>query len=335
MKKFLLITLLGACFFWNSCSNDFDVAAPWQDIPVVYGLLNAKDKVHYIRVEKAFLNSDSDANEIAQIADSLYYENAIVQLEKVNTGEIFTMTRVDGNDPSVNLPREEGVFANAPNWLYKIDSAEIKFAPGDSIQLLLDRGNGKPIVKAGTVIQAPGTLRKPESGKNMSFIYSSPERIQWSVSPDARIFDVVLYFNYAEYDKADPSMIFHKTVKWVWARGLRFDLFANSYDREKEAIEFFQVLKNNIPVNTDYVRIFKTIEVEVAAGGRALEKYVTVANANSGITGSQEIPSYTNLSEGLGVFSSINFLRSNNVLISPAARDSLRFGSITGNLSFQ
>ena len=163
MKNNLLFALFIFSMFWSACSNDFDVTAPWRDIPVVYGLLNADEDVHFIRLEKAFLDPENSALSIAQVADSLYYENAIVQLERVSNGEIFTYTlqRVDGDAPGVNQPRDLGIFATSPNWLYKIDADQINLVPGETIKLIVDRGNGLPLVTAQTVVQGPMQKRRP------------------------------------------------------------------------------------------------------------------------------------------------------------------------------
>ena len=76
MKKLLYFLLLGSML--SSCSNDFEVSAPWKEVPVAYALLSPKDSAHYVRIEKAFLDPNVSALEIAQIADSLYYpENDI------------------------------------------------------------------------------------------------------------------------------------------------------------------------------------------------------------------------------------------------------------------
>ena len=72
MKKLLLLLPVLALIL-SQCSNDFDVTADWKEIPVVYAFLNPKDSAHYIRVEKAFLDPETSAYTIADIADSLYY----------------------------------------------------------------------------------------------------------------------------------------------------------------------------------------------------------------------------------------------------------------------
>ena len=82
-------------------------------------------------------------------------------------------------------------------------------------------------------------------------------------------------------------------------------------------------------------RIFINIDMQVVAGGEELEKYINVALANSGITGSQELPSFSNLSEGQGIFSTRSVLDFKNFSLSLETRDSLKNGSITGHLNFQ
>ncbi len=331
MKKFCFVTLLSAILFTISCSNDFDVAAPWKDIPVVYGLMNIQDATHYIRVEKAFLDPDADAFEQAQIADSLYYDNLTVQLERVSNGQLFTLTKVDGN--LVGLPREDGVFATEPNWLYKIDSSVIKLQAGETIRLKVDRGDNLPEVTGETVILNKGKLRSPDpnTSNNFNFDYNLDTKLSWSGDPNARIFDAKLIFKFAEIT---GQQVEEKSIEWIWARGIRNENNSSEIIVEKKGREFYEFLKNNIEVKSGVSRVFQGIDVEIVAGGTELEKYVNVALANTGITGSQEIPTYTNLSEGKGVFSSVNYLMAKNILLTQRSRDSLRNGFLTKNLNF-
>ena len=331
MKKTFFIALLSAVLFTISCSNDFDVAAPWKDIPVVYGLLNIQDATHYIRVEKAFLDPDGNALEIAKIADSLYYDNVTVQLERVSDGQLFTMKKVDGN--LVGLPREDGVFATTPNWLYKIDSAEIKLQAGESIRLKIDRGDSLPEVTGETVILNKGKLRSPDpnTNNNFNFDYNIDTKLTWSGDVNARIFDAKLIFRYAEISGVQVE---EKSIEWIWGRGIRNENNSAEIIVTKKGREFYEFLKNNIQVKPGVSRVFQGINVEIVAGGAELEKYVNVALANTGITGSQEIPTYTNLSEGKGVFSSVNYLIVKNILLTQRTRDSLENGILTKNLNF-
>ncbi len=332
MNKILLFTSLLVGALLTACSNDFDVNAKWKDIPVVYGLLDISDSAHYIRVEKAFLDPKADALELAKIPDSIYYENAIVTLERVSNGQQFTLTKVDGN--KWGHPREAGVFATEPNWLYRIDSAAINLKAGEKIKLHIDRGNGLPIVTSRTVILEPTTLQSP-FGANSTFNFTSKTTdIAWEAADSAFIFDANLYVNYAEYVVGDPGNISYHVIKWPWAKGLRRSSNSNRFTVEKAGVEFFELMKNNIPVDANKKRIFQGIDLEVISGGQYLENYVNVTLANTGITSSGEIPTYTNMSEGLGIFDSVNKFWRYNIAIDTKTRDSLKMGYRTANLSF-
>ncbi|MBI1226846.1 MAG: hypothetical protein GC192_16550 [Bacteroidetes bacterium] len=335
MKQALIFTLLLGSVFIFSCSNDFDVNAKWKDIPITYGLLDISDTAHYIRVEKAYLDPKKDALELAKIPDSIYYNDAIVQLVRTSNGEVFTLQKVDGN--KWGFPREDGVFATEPNWLYRIDSNEIRLKAGEHIQLRIDRGGGLPEVTSQAVILSPIKLNNPPpqtSGFGFTSNAVSKTDVAWSAADSAYIFDVTLYVRYAEYLKTDPSQIVEKTIVWPWARGLRRESNSNAFQVEKFGSEFYELMKNNIPVDANLKRVFLGIDVEIIAGGGYLEKYVNVSLANSGITASGEIPTYSNLSEGKGIFDSVNKYRRNGIGIQDKTRDSLKMGYLTKNLNF-
>ncbi|RMF24537.1 MAG: DUF4249 family protein [Bacteroidetes bacterium] len=316
---------------WFGCDNDLELTADWQDIPIVYGLLDINDPVHFIRLEKAFLDPQTSALTIAQIPDSLYYESATVQLERLSDGSVFTLQRVDGT--TIGLPKEEGIFASEPNYLYMIDSASIDLQPGEEIRLLINRGDEKPLVTATTTIVPKLEPRRPVEGTNINFDYVLNTRIRWDSPDEAKIFDVVLYLNILEFPKNDPSQQTERRLKWELARGLVFE--ANELtDIEFPGLEFYLFLQKNLEEDDGISRVFQGIDIEVTAAGQELKDFIRVIQANTGITASQEVPTFTNLSEGRGIFSSRSVLRVNGIQLSGTSRDSLRNGIHTKDLNF-
>lgn len=334
MKNNLFFAFLLSTLLWSACSNDFDVTAPWKDIPVVYGLLDLDADVHYIRLEKAFLDPDRSALADAQIVDSLYYDNATVQLIRKSNDQAFTMTRVDGNDSNVGLTREVGIFAQAPNWLYRVSGSQIDLQEGEEIEISIDRGNGLPLVTALTTIQGPMKKVAP-FGNNFDFVPNFPTSISWAASEEAKIFDIKLVINYAEFPRDAPDQVEQKSLEWIWAKGITFDVFSNSYKIEREGIEFYSVLASSLADDPNIDRIFIDMDLIVESGGTELERYINVALANTGITGSQELPSYSNMSEGMGIFSTQSTLTVKGMLLSTGTRDTLANGPITKHLNFQ
>jgi hypothetical protein len=58
------------------CSSELDINAPYKDITIVYGLLDSRDPIQFIKVNKAFLG-EGDAYVFAQIPDSNEWGDAV------------------------------------------------------------------------------------------------------------------------------------------------------------------------------------------------------------------------------------------------------------------
>jgi hypothetical protein len=106
----------------TGCSEKFNVAAPYKNITVVYGLMDMADTAHYIRIQKAFLDEHKSAVTMAQNADSNFYPNLDVIVRKVDFQEnvqhdIIHLKRVDLN--LEGYPKQPGTFFTAPNYAYK------------------------------------------------------------------------------------------------------------------------------------------------------------------------------------------------------------------------
>lgn len=330
------ITWLGGIFLLaTSCSTDFDIEAEWRDIPIVYGFLSTQDTAHYIRVEKAFLEPGGNALDIAQIVDSLYYDPTVaVVLEKLSTGERFPMSRVDGS--TEGYPRADGPFANTPNILYKIRRSDLNLKSEDRIRLVIERGdNSVPVTAETTVIGELELLENlPREPINFG-AYNTELRIGWEVSPAARLFDLRFLLHYRESDPNQPASFTPKTLEFVLDRAI---------EREDESIrvsyflrsgDFFQFLGGALPVRSAGFRVFDGIDIQLVAAGEEFLDLTKIGQANLGITSANEVPIYTNLSEGRGIFSSRATAIREGLLLGPVSLDSLRNGVFTRALGFQ
>lgn len=328
--RWSLIIVLSLGLF-SSCSNDFDLTEDKKDIPVVYGLLNPQDTAHYIRIERAFIDESVSALEIAQRPDSLYYDNIVASIVDMETSERFVLTRVDGN--AEGYVRETGVFAQAPNYLYKLHSSE--FLPLDNrmYRLELDRGDGKSLVTAETVIIDNPTLVAPSTEAAFSFNYSldnpgavEPYEFSWKLT-EGVIFDITLRLKYIESVNGGPFE--NKIIEWKVAKSIQEFVF------DLNKVGFYTTLASNIDEDATAQRLFQNIDLVLDSGGQAILDYINIGSANLGITSSQDIPTFTNLSEGVGIFSSRNRLIKADIPITPLTQDSLKNGSITKHLNFQ
>jgi hypothetical protein len=332
----IIYAILPALLLLNACTTDFEIEAPWKDIPVAYAFINLQDTAHYIRIEKAFLQPGANANNIAQIADSLYYDPSVtVQLEKKTTGQKFTLQRVDGN--LEGYVRTDGPFAQSPNILYKIKANAINIAPEQALRLIINRGNGLPPVTAETTVLGPLTPRPTAPGNPLNLDYARTLVFITDIPSSAAIFDLRMLIRYREIDPAAPEGSVAKTLEWVIkkdlekptenAESIRFD--------ELKGEDFFRFVGANIDASINRQRVFESIDLIYSAGGPELRDLFRVARANTGITSSQSIPVYTNLSEGRGIFSSRRTAVRSGLTLNGPALDSLRNGIYTRQLNFQ
>ncbi len=316
----LFISLLSAC------SNELIVTDKWKDISIVWGILSKSDTAHYIRVEKAFLDPNTSAHDIARIPDSLYYDDAVVTLKRVNSGQVFTLERINGD--LEGYPRETGDFAEIPNYLYKIKANVINLVVGEKYEFSLQKSDQSAPVVAQTIILAKPTLRTPSPGSSLPFKSGSNYKFDWTDVTDAGIYDLKLQFNYVESDSTGNPFV-PKTFEWNIESGIDVSDFTIN------GADFFSAVKANVEEDFDAKRIFKDIDIDVWCGGKELKDFLKIANANSGLTSTQDVPVYTNLSDGLGIFTSRNVSYNNGFSLTPQALDSLKNGSITGNLNFK
>ena len=316
MKKLhhYLLALVAFGFVTDSCTNDFILTSPWKEIPVVYAILNPRDDNHYIRVEKAFLDPETNALLVAKIADSLYYrpDEVSVFLQKIGESTLYSLSRVDGN--LEGLKRDTGIFADTPNWLYKIKNSDLPGGLRDeaSYRLIIKRSNGKPDITAETkipkkfLIVAPSLSNTP---RIINFLTDNTTNFRWTHDDNSVLFNITLKMPYRE-QLPNGTVVVRDTFIWRVATNVLATLNGNGNTLYSvSGPEFFDQLAAHIKTPTDdgRARIFgATIEVKVEGGGKEIREYQLASEANSGLTGAEIVQTYTNMSEGFGIFTAKN-----------------------------
>jgi hypothetical protein len=343
MKK-LLLGLLPAAFLWAGCANDFEVAAPWEEIPVVYAIFSPRDTAHYIRLEKAFLDPETSALAIAQIPDSIYYpENAVaVYLQRIGSQTRVQLQRVDGN--LEGFAREEGVFATTPNWLYKFKpQTGQELLPGATYRVVIERADGKPAITAQTTLPNNFEFRVPNPAQSppiIAFAGSLTTSVQWATDTNGVYFNVILRIRYRE-ELANGTTVKRDTLVWEAAKnversssplgGGNFKGIANL-----SGAAFFKFLSDNIEPSATLFRYFDGCDITLEGGGREIKTFLEVTSVNSGLTGAEVAPTYSNVSEGFGIVTSKNVAHLNSIRIQAATVDSMNaYGQATRQLNFK
>jgi len=333
--------VIASTIIYPSCSNDIDLTSEWKDVPIIFGLISKSDTANYIRVEKAFIDNNISALELAQIPDSLYYNNISVQIRSTdpNNPVTYNLDRVNGN--LEGFVREEGVFANAPNYLYKLNESDTESLVGfKEYELVLNRGDNSELVTAKTIIVDDIDIRDPDSDPSDADAINWEQfglKIGWRGSNGAQMFDVTIFLHIEEIDQSNPANNQIVTLEWKIEENLPAKYVNNQVrmDTRLNKMDLFQYLSNRLEANPSVARKFLSFDVLVTGGGEALNDYISAGNANTGITSTQVIPTFSNLSEGYGIFSSKNSELQEGYVVNSSTKDSLQTNPLTQNLNFQ
>jgi len=313
-----------------SCDNELDLVSDWKEIPVVYGFLSRSDTAQYIRVEKAFLDPATSAFVIAKNPDSLYFQDAIVQLEDMTTGNKVTLTRVDGN--LEGYPRAAGVFATSPNYLYKIRTEDAMIFPDRSYRLTVSDPAGRLITSTTTNVVGDYTFTFSSPPEKITFLYGSSVSIGWRSNENTAFFyDVTMRVHIEETQTGNPPV--KKVLEWPIEKNILRGTSKN-INTFVPGAAFYQFLSSQLDPLPNVSREFQFIEIQVDAGGKEIYDFLSVGQANSGITGAEYVASYSNIDNGFGLFSSRYSLVGKNFTLTDQSLDSLRNGIYTKDLNF-
>lgn len=327
---FLLLILLSQ----NACREELQLLAPWEDIPVVYGMINRADTAYYVRVEKVFVNPDADANEIARNPDSLYYaEDAIsVFLTDLESGLKFEMERVNGE--AEGYPREPGVFVESPNYLYKLRAEHLPLEGDDLLRLTIERQGNLADVTADTEVLGEIKPSGIVNGAQVTFKYDQQNSFRWTSGEEARIFDLEMHIHYKEWEAGHIQDAVSKTFVWSMARAVLRSSGTITVVKV-DGLDFYTTLAASLEASATTLRQFTGMDLVVIGAGKAVEEYISITEANTGITSAQDLPIYTNVEGGLGIFSSIARGAVYNLQLSATSLDLLKNGEYTADLNFQ
>lgn len=335
MKFLRLIGLLFVgTVVYQSCTSSFNPAAPYKNIPVIYGLLNQSDSIHYIKIEKAFLTqAGGNAYTAAQVGDSIYYDSTIIKAslqalnsDGSNNGGLIALTRADGAKLGVN--KDTGVFASTPNIIYY---TRAKLNGSLNYELVVNNSHTGKSTTSQTVLVDSFLIYNPNTENPIEFTPAFAFTASWLQGNNASIYQLVIRFHYKELPATNGDSL--HVITWTFPETLN-----NGGTTQYQYIpgpDFFRFVAGQVAVNPLVKRTALSLDFWYYAGGASLYTYqqVSIAASTSLVEG-QVNPNYTNITNGIGLFSSTLFEAQNNLLISNITVDSLAHSSFTGNLNF-
>jgi hypothetical protein len=339
--KLIIITLS----FW-ACNNDIKIAAPWKETIVVYGLLDPAASVNYIRIQKAFLDPDGNAFQFVNENDSIYPKSLTVKLFVRKNGTLIDTLfpqLIKGED--FGIKKDTGLFSTAPNYLYKVDKkifdSRIITGGTEDYEYELVIKNKLTGYQCSAKTNTTGLLESSapvdESSTNLSINdkANSYLSIVYREGRNVKTYDLIIRFWYEEALKSDTSIKTLKSFDW--------NIFKNKPTKSIRGYEsqffqisgsfFYEVLQSNIKPNSNFIRRAKYLDVEYYGAGEDLYTFIQVNKPAIGII--QKKPEYSNISNGLGIFSSRYITSFKKIPVGLDMKNTLRNSAYTKDLNFE
>jgi hypothetical protein len=345
----LSLSLISLLF--TSCKDDIDLASSSKSSAVVYGLLNASDSVHMIKINRAFV-SNGNSLEVAQIPDSNYFRNVDATVtEYINgtaSGRVWTL-----HDTLVQN-KESGIFFAPEQKIYTFStstSAPLIANENTEYELNIDINQGEFTVQGRTKLVSGMAIQNPTSTTSYSFAKSNVSTMGYDranikfAKGTAQIVDVSMKVLIDEYVGATfTTKSFDWKIAELGPQSLKTQVVQVSADGET----FYRLIRKNIVENSNVTkRKINSIILTVTGGSEELQSYIEINKPSTSLA--QNKPTYTNLTASndrrvLGLFSSrqtktlskVDFEPASNfiVAINQFSMKELCIGPITGSLLF-
>lgn len=303
--------LLAAAATLAGCSTDLEINAPYKESTVVYGLLNMRDTIHFVKINKAFLG-EGDALVYANIPDSNEYKDEdfgyarVVRFQGATAMDTFPLrdTVLHNREPGTFFSPDQKMFYFRDNDTYNLpqSNVEVYLDQNSDYELQVEvKGNritGRTTIVNDFSIQSVDQSMQQAMNLMISGGYGKYD-LDWNTGVDGKRYEASYRFNYQEIRGTDTvAKSIQNRIATLVASGTSEPMTATI---QGEA--FFSNLANTIPNDpTVDKRRFTGVEFVFAVANEDFHTYLSLSEPVSGII--EDRPSWSNVEGAYGVFAS-------------------------------
>lgn len=324
---FLIIT-----GFSIGCANEVDINDDYKEISIAYGLLNSSEDQHFVKFTKAF-QTDGNVYIAAGDAANSQYEPDDIEMwfEEFNKNGNYIKTI--NLDTFMVTNKDTGNFYYPNQLVYATPKGTI-LNPGSEYRFfakVLSSGN---IIESQTNLVQDFSINIPPTIlKYLDFTGNYQSTVEWRSAENGKLYQLVIRYFYTDVPLSGPTTSHY--VDWTFSQTRSTTTQGGEKLKyQYTGATFYDILAGSIPpAENGLIRYSDSLYYIFNVADENFTVYMDVNAPSNSIV--QERPAFSNISNGLGLFSSrynkIRFFEG----ISARSMDSLITGSKTYQLGFK
>lgn len=261
---------------------------------------------------------------MAQIADSIYYNKPLtVKLEEWINGNLIKTINLNKDS---TIERDSGIFAYNKNYYYKTN----EILNSNAIYKLIINIDGKIVSSETKMIGDFPFVTLPSM---ISFSTTSNFKFSFKTPTNARIFQAYMHFYYYEITATDTIK---KKMEIPFGKNISNSIEGNEIiNIEYPGIKFYGDVAAKIKDSPEVIKRVvsqNAIQLIVYAGSNEMYAYMQVCAPSTNL--SMDKPSYSNIQNGIGLFTCRYTKYDQFRQLTQRTIDSLAMGQYTKHLKF-
>lgn len=308
MKWGSVFLCLAAVIAINACSTDIDLYADYKEVPIVYGILDARADTNFIKITRAFY-VEGDAYQVATNPDSSNYPGKLdVRLIEYCNGDSIREIILD----TITVHnKEQGVFYYPNQKLYYTSEPLRMNGKNNNYSYKLKAVLPERTLSTKAKLVGNASFDAQSLGVNFSKEYFGTRRpFLFRPAINASFYQAIMSFTFLEQRTPDGDSV-PRTMTWNLGYWDEYDLSihmeGDCYVFYYRPETFYEMLRDFIGGDTIDIGVQRFITdypmaVTIAAGGEKLGQYIYNNDASNGFhPGDNE---FSLIDGGYGVFSS-------------------------------
>ena len=319
MFKKIAIPFFSISLIFSSCSTDFELNAPYETIPVVYGLLDQSKDTQFVKINRSFLGYGNNVD-YAAINDCTHFENVVAVLEEYN--EFGNLIDHDTLKELMVGNLQPGIFYEDSQKVYYLETDNDSLKEENTYHLKVsvpDKGlnfDAETDLIKGTWLnfKFQTILYLAGSGFKVADVDLATtedgyleQTLRWTTAERGKRYELMLRLHYTEvYNDLSEQ---EKYLEWNLGRQISVSSSGGEeMFKDVSGSSFFNFVETQLQNYENEDQVMKrvlgmdAIEIILTAGNEDLNTYMQVNEPVTGIV--TERPIFTNVNNGIGIFAS-------------------------------